>query len=451
MRQSLSLLACALLALPVSQAAGAEGETDSATPAKTPSTNALETRVTRLIEALGADTLKSRTDAERELLDIGPTALDHIPSPETLPTASIREGVRRIRIELERRKAIESLEPSIVTLRGRRPLSEVLAQIRRQTGNRFDVKASTEELAAPIDVDFNRTPFWKALDDVAAKAGLRYATETSELALEKRPSKATRADEEVVDYPGAFRLATTKGMLRPLIGADDKRLLRGAVRIAAEPRLRPLFLHYAARNIHIRSSEGHEYAPFTSAAKYELPLAEGSWLELTFDVVVPADTLPDTVHVEGTIGAYTAAGTEEFVFSDLLAKGVSRRKAGVTVRLQQVKFEPQEDGTRTAQVEMSVVYDVGGPAFESHRTWIYFNGTWLSGKGGVRIAKDPGLNATHQMDGGIVVEYGFSGLKDDPSTYRFHYAAPTLLIDQPLHFSLRHVPVERPKPAVMDK
>jgi hypothetical protein len=445
MRRCLFLLACAVLALPVMQAARADGETAATAPTNPPSKSAFELRVARLINALGADTLKARTEAERELLDIGPAALDHIPSPETLPTASIREGVRRIRIELERRKAVESLEPSVVTLSGKRPLSEVLTQIRRQTGNRFEVKASPEELTAPIEVDFDRTPFWKAVDEVAAQAGLRYATETSELSLEKRRSKATEADEEVIDYPGAFRLATTKGTLRPLIGSDDKRLLRVSVRIAAEPRLRPLFLHYAARNIRIRSVEGREYPPFTSAAKYELPLAEGSWLDLTFDVVVPANALPETVHLEGTIGSYTAAGTEEFVFSDLLAKGVSRRKAGVTVRLQQVKFEPQGDGTKSAQVEMSVVYDVGGPAFESHRTWLYFNGTWLSGKGGTRIAKDPGLNATNQMDGGIVVEYGFSGLKDDPSTYRFHYAAPTLLIDQPLRFTLRHVPVERPK------
>lgn len=447
MRRSLFLLACALVAIPAMPSARAEGETASATPTNAAARSALETRVKRLIEALGASTLKARTDAERELLDLGPPALEHLPSPETLATASIREGVRRIRVELERRKAIESLEPSVVTLSGKRALSDVLAQIRRQTGNRFDVKASAEDLATPIEVDFDRTPFWKAVDEVAAKAGLRYATETSELSLEKRPSKPTEADEEVIDYPGAFRLATSRGSLRPLIGSEDKRLLRVSVRIAAEPRLRPLFLHYAARNIRIRSTEGREYAPFTSAAKYELPLAEGSWLELTFDVVVPANTLPETVHLEGTIGAYTAAGAEEFVFSDLLAKGVARRKAGVTVRLQQVKFEPQDDGTKSAQVEMSVVYDVGGPAFESHRTWIYFNGTWLSGKGSVRIAKDPGLNATNQTDGGIVVEYGFSGLKDDPSAYRFHYAAPTLLIDQPLRFSLRHVPVDRSKPS----
>lgn len=403
----------------------------------------LEVRVSRLVVGLGGDTLKARNDAERELLEIGPSALDHLPPPDEAGSASIKEAVRRIRIELERRKATASLEPARVTLTGRRTLADVLAQFRRQSGNAAAVDLPAEALEKTIEIDFDEAPFWRSLDEVVERSGLRYAAGATGISLQPRGDAPPV--RPIVDYPAAFRIEATKATLRPLLGVDDKKLLRVSARLEAEPRLRPLFIHFAARNVRIRSDEGVEYRPFTKAAKYELPLSEGTGMDLTFDVVVPAADVPKTVHVEGTVSVYAAAGTEEFVFGDLSAKNVSRRRGGVTVRLKEVKFVAAKDGARNAEVEMSVVYDAGGPAFESHRTWIYFNGTWLSGKDGRRIEKDTGLNATNQTDGGITVEYGFSGLKDEPSAYRFHYAAPTLLIDKPLPFRLRHVPVDAPK------
>src|SRR5262249_21742223 len=160
--------------------------------------------------------------------------------------------------------------------------------------------------------------------------------------------------------------------LRPLIGQADRQLLRVRTSLAVEPRLRPLFAHYAARDIRAVCDDGTTLNSFTPEAKYETPMGAGtSWVDFTFDFVVPANDLPKPIRLSGMFKLLTAAGSEEFSFGDLdKAKGVARRRGGVTVTLKEAAFLPDGD-TERARVKMSVVYDSGGPAFESHRSWIF--------------------------------------------------------------------------------
>ena len=95
----------------------------------------LEQEVRRLLKELAGDTRMQRMEAERRLLSLGPKVLPHLPAPELLPSNSVREVVRRIRLELERAAAVDSVRPSLVTLAGTESLEDALAAITRQTGN----------------------------------------------------------------------------------------------------------------------------------------------------------------------------------------------------------------------------------------------------------------------------------------------------------------------------
>ena len=67
------------------------------------------------------------------------------------------------------------MRASAVTLHGDRPLADALAEISRQTGNQLkDVRQQMgQEIGNPqVIANFDKTPFWQALDQTLDQAGL---------------------------------------------------------------------------------------------------------------------------------------------------------------------------------------------------------------------------------------------------------------------------------------
>ena len=117
----------------------------------------------------------------------------------------------------------------------------------------------------------------------------------------------------------------------------------------------------------------------------------------------------------------------------------------MTVRIN--KFELSENQQpRSAKIDVAVSYDTGGPAFESHRTWIFHNLAYLVDSKGKRISRNATFGTALQKNGAVAVEYGFNSLTEPISKYKFVYVAPTLLIDVPLKFSFSDVVVSQKKP-----
>jgi hypothetical protein len=424
----------------------------------------LKRQVERLVEELDADSRESRMAAQRELLRMGPPVLKHLPPPELLPDSAVRGTVRELRLALEEQQARESVRPSHVTLLGEMPLGEALQRIQEQTGNAFD---APELLKRPVQADFRDTPFWTAFDALAAQVGFGWSLAGTSGAIRVQPGDATQARELAVDTSGVYRVAVTSAGLRPIAGRSDERLLRMSVRLTAEPRLRPLFLKYAGRDLEA-SAGGRTLAPFSPDAKKEIPFGEGGKdVRVTWDFRVPTDVevTEASLHARATI--LTAAGREKITFTELeSSEGASRRRGGVTVSLEQVVFRaraagrggearPQGDAPdghapdaaadkpagQSARIRVAVGYDTGGPAFESHRTWIFHNEAWLETAAGRRIEYN-GFTTELQRDGAVAVEYEFDRLKSAAGDYKFVYVAPTLLIEVPVEVKLREIPVE---------
>src|SRR5690606_2578286 len=82
---------------------------------------------------------------------------------------------------------------------------------------------------------------------------------------------------------GPFRLIIRSAEVRPIVGQPDRQLVRLSAFVGLEPRIRPLFVHFAAADI---SATGLE--PWNSAARYELPVGDaGRQAPLQFDFVMP--------------------------------------------------------------------------------------------------------------------------------------------------------------------
>ena len=435
-----------------------------------PSLSGRRAAVGTLIKELGAQTQAERTHAERSLLDLGPEVLAFLPAPELTPSAAVRESVKRIRVQLERRAARESAQASFVLLAGEFSVSEVLKQLTAQTRNRVELGDDARSLASQsVRIDYDNRPFWECLDDIGGRLKLQSLFNAQRGVLQLRPRSPKDHAELVVQRTGPFRLAIHSAELRPIVGNTSVRLLRISGTVRLEPRLRPLFLHFTAADLNARRtdlterrkdgqaqpaeeppSDGQLLKPWNPSASYELPVGDaGRDVPVQFDYEFPQVEANGrggddrwTVNVRGRLAVQLAAGTERIEF-DRTAQtpGVARRRGGVTVRLRDVTFEPLPADQLQAEIKVTVGYDAGGPAFESHRTWMFHNAVYLENETGQRF-EFTDYDTSLQANGAVGVDYRWEKLAGPATRYHFVYEAPTLILDLPLEVKLDAIPVK---------
>jgi hypothetical protein len=405
----------------------------------------LQGNVARLVAQLDAEKRSERAAALQSLLSLGPAILPLLPDDRTAVSPAARDAVAEIRARLERESALATLAASHVTLRGRFPLREILDRVTAQTGNRFDAKAiGAALLGRPFQVDYESQSFWKATDDLCEKAGLSYAPVRKALRLILLPAAEPSGRQELaVAESGPFRMAILSAGLRPSL-SDSPKLLRIHWSLNAEPRLRPLFASIAALQLSagIKSTV---FKPLTPTAKWELSMDEGAEsLRFDSDFEIPATSRSQSVAFRGTFTVEMAAGPERFIFDDLASGRREVHKFGsVTVALQSAEFTPAGGKPGSAKVEISLIYDQGGPAFESYRTWMYHNEAYLETKNGRRLVPQPIISTRRQGDGSVAVEYNFADVQGTPRDFRFVYIAPTLITQSPVEFQFQNIPVAR--------
>lgn len=398
---------------------------------------ALRLEVRKLVQELDADTRTTRLAAERTLLEMGPKILPFLPSAELVGPGA-RESLAKLRFELERRLARESLLPSRVNLGGERTVAAWVEHF-ETTGNALDVsRLSPEILARKVTLPpQDGATFWKALEALKSAAQVRPDERTvrGELTLIPAAGDAPLAE----DLRGAFRTRLTQAVFREGLVADED-LLRLTLELEAEPRLRPLFLKYAGRDVTAGS-----LPPLSPEGKYELLLADGLRpARIQCDFRRPKSDAARTLDIAGRFHVTVAAGSEAIRFTDLepltrkRAIPVSRRRGGVTVAVQKVLVNEAEQELR---LEVRVSYDSGGPAFESHRAWLLHNRAYLELPGGKTLELNAGLDPLDQSDGAQTAAYAFRDVPAPLGEIAFVYVAPTLIIETPVEMKFTGVPL----------
>jgi len=416
----------------------------------------LEREVRQLLADLGAETRAERLAAEKRLLELGPKVLPLLPASELLPTISVRQAVYRIRVELERLQARESVLPSRVTLEGKRSFAETLAEIARQTQNRLDGHLLPETiLNSPVNLQVDSSPFWEVLDRLAAPMKVRYEYDAGIRGLKLAAAKPDGQPPETrASYAGAFRVTALSaerirrdgGKRQTILPKDD--LARVTILLMPEPRLRPLFLQFAMSDIACRAADKSVLQAFSPEASYELALGEGGGLtRLHLDYVLPKEETAGSLDLNGKLYCTTAAGHELIRFTSLDkarqpgGANVARRRGGVTVTLNCVRTQASSPGKQNVDIQVTVSYDAGGPAFESHQRWILHNEVFLEDRDGKRVNLNGGSETSLLGENGTGIEYHFVDLDGDLADYSFVYVAPTLIVDVPIEFEIQSVPV----------
>jgi len=217
-----------------------------------------------------------------------------------------------------------------------------------------------------------------------------------------------------------------------------------------EPRMRPLFLQFAANDISAQLATGFALKAFSPDASYELPLGEGGLSRIQVEYLLP-DTVPvSALKLKGKLQCMTAAGNETIRFTDLAdiqdgrAANIARRRGGVTLTLNRVRTSRPSPRKTDVRIQVTVAYDAGGPAFESHQAWMLHNEVFLEDPAGGRMRLNGGIDTKGQGDGGLAIEYHFANLPDPFPNDAFVYVVPTLIIDVPIEFEIQSALVKKP-------
>jgi hypothetical protein len=295
-----------------------------------------------------------------------------------------------------------------------------------------------------LSIKWDHTLFWECLDEVCQRCDLDWIFAKDDAAIRLTPHRAAEAADLGVQRTGSFRLAVTNTEVRPVIGNDNDRLLRVTGHLSIEPRLRPLFLSMQATNIHATSDTDQLLANWNPDAKYEFPVGDGGRdVPVQWDFLLPVGKDAKSVSVRGLLKCEIAAATERVVFDQKsLTRGTIRRRGGVSVRLRRVTFNSDDPDEPAADIGVVVSYDTGGPAFESHRSWIFHNAAYLETKTATRTDFTD-FETTQQADGAIAVDYRFKKLPAPVEQCVFVYEAPTLLISVPVEIDVEGLRIKK--------
>lgn len=399
-------------------------------------TSALAERVSRLVVDLNAPEKARRDEAERQLLDLHPAALELLPELDDRMPAETRLRLARVRNQFEQRAARASLEARTVTLDAHQmPLADVLKTLQEQTGNRvFDFRPGfgQQAAAAMLDLKLDKAPFFQALDTILDQAGLTiypYSGEAGIALVARSPNHRPRS--QGASYAGAFRVAATEIIARRDLRDTGDDALQLQLEIAWEPRLRPIVLLQSTDEVAAVDDRGTTLQSTRQGSEIEIPVSEGSMaVESPLHFALPSRQATRIARLKGRFSVLLPGREETFRFEKLApgAKGEAR-KAGVTVALEDVRRN-----NLVWEVRLRIIFDEASGALESHRGWVFNNPAELVTPDGQSVSY-AGLETTRQTPTEVGVAYLFT-LDGDIAGHTLVYKTPGVVMKVPLEYEL---------------
>jgi hypothetical protein len=408
-----------------------------------PAAEELKSDVRRLVRQLDASQLAQREAAEAELLKRGPVILELLPQPSDRQSAEVQQRLGRVRQKLQQQAADDAARPSLITLHGdAMPLSKVIEALQRQSGNTIvDSRGRLGQPAAdpPLKLNFDKTPFWKALDQVVDQAGLEIYPFGEKAAIhvtalpDRSPSASRLARASRICYSGPFRFEPVSVAARRELRQGESSLVLN-VETAWEPRLRIIGLTQRMADVTAVDEDGNPLPVADDEAQLDIPTtSEASAVKLDLPLQLPARDVHRIASLKGKLLAMIPGKIETFRFDKLAkAKNVEKRIAGVTVTLEQVA-----KNNDAWELRMSVHFDDAGDALESHRTWIFNNDAHLEGPDGKPIAYDT-FETIAQEKNEVGIAYLFN--TDQPlDKLTFVYKTPGTIVNSGFNYELKNI------------
>jgi hypothetical protein len=401
---------------------------------------AVRLQVVRLVRELDDDQLDRREAAERGLIALGPDVLDLLPPVTRRTSAEAKVRLERIRRALEQAAAEAAAQASVVTLSGTMLLSEAFAAVEKQTGNKivdWRKRFHQQQGDPQVTVDFAKTPFWAALDDLLDQARMtvyNFGGEPGAVTVIARTQEEfTRVGRAT--YSGLFRFEGTRLQAIRDLRNPANQSLRLSMEVAWEPRISPIVLQVPLDSLEAIDDQGNQLTIDDRRSRFEVPVESNiSASELVVPLALPPRTVQSIGSLKGTLWALVPGAVEAFEFGDLQnARSVQQRRAGVTVILDQVRRNAD-----LHEVRIRVQFDKAQNALESHRGWIYNNDAYLLDSDGNRV-EHAGLQATRQAETEVGVAYLLEDIEGGLEGCKFVYKTPAAIVKMPVKYELKDI------------
>lgn len=424
------------------------GKVNPATSSDTAATQ-LAAKVAGLIKQLDAANLAEREAAERELVALGPEALDVLPRGTTKLSAEVKQRLTRVRQQLELAFAKTAAKASPITIaEGEYPLSKILWELTKQ-GNCPLVDARRESNSDATDpnvrVGFDKMPFWQALDKTldAADASLAIREPRGEVPLQlavipKLPGHPSR--EKGAVYRGPLRFEIPSVDIKRDGNSPSSDLLRVVFETAWEPRLHPISLTLAASDLSAVDDRDRELRVATPMAQWATSSIGGQGsIRFTLPFVLP-DSESKSFKLKGKLAALLSGANVIFRFERLggaRPAAVALQKIGdATVRVESFRRHNDE-----WHIRVRVVYDNPQEAVQSHFDWLYKSRAVLVD--GMETRQPAEYDAQAAEDG-VIATYAFKAKANDkPGEITIHYTTPAVIMTMPFDFEFAATPIPR--------
>ncbi|MCS7237772.1 MAG: hypothetical protein NZ899_05810 [Thermoguttaceae bacterium] len=372
----------------------------------------LKAKVAALVARLSAPALEDREEAERQLLELGPQALDVLRESEELSSPEARLRLERVRRQLEIRLASRAIEGASVNVPAGVSVWQAVKEIENQTANRIVFETlEAEQLAKRVVVPGSALPkyFWPLLDRLAEACGLEVTSAPKESAVLLRLASPTFVDKigasrNYVSYAGPLRcrvLQCLKSDRGSTPGDPQDLLVR--LQLLWEPRIRPIVFYWVGGMFRGRDARGRELHAAAGEGTREVPaLATQCGIEILARLELPAvDEVERLGGLEGRVVAVVAGEAIPVRFPLAQLCPQLQRIGDATVVLQNINAT----NTQTA-ISLRVVYGQAYTAFESHRAWFYQFRPWLALPGG-KIVPPTAIEPQIQRENEVALVFRF--------------------------------------------
>ncbi len=399
----------------------------------------LQLEVRRLVRQLDDDSLENRQAAEKALVELGPDVLKLLPPVTRNTSAEVKVRLDRVRKALETAAAEAAAEASTFTLEGEMPLSEALAELEKQTGNKvmdFRGQFGQQRTDPNITADFDETPFWIALDQLLDQAKMTVynfsGREGVVAIIGRNETERDRADRGT--YSGLFRFEGVAVHARRDLRNPQNHSLKLEVELTWEPRLTPIVLQVALPEQRAIADTGDVIEVDSRQSRLEIPVESSiAAAEVQVPLMLPDRSVGKLASLKGKLFALVPGRMETFEFGDLEdAKAVEQQKAGVTVILEQVR-----KNVDLYDMRVRVRFEKAENALESHRGWIYNNEAYLLDPEGEKI-DNVGLQTYRQDANEVGVGYLFDR-EDGLKGCKLVYKTPVLIMRMPVEYELKDI------------
>ena len=400
--------------------------------AKTPE---LGSQVRKLVRQLDANDQADRDAAEKELAALGPKVLDYLPRITSRTPAEVKVRLGRVTRELEDALVKATTKPTKVTLKGKMTLQAALAALEEQSGNKV-VNVGDREVE--VEVDFEDVTYWKAIDQLLDQAGLTLnpfgGAEHALTAMARPEGQLDR--HGMAAYSELFRFEVTNIQAVRDLRNPTADAVRIRTEISWEPRLTPISIALPFGSVEATGDDGEVLTvtnPEGQVQRRGQPDAYSVEMDVPFSL--PSRSVAKVASLKGEIVAIVPGRVETFEFSDLPdADNDEVKKAGVTVTLENMRKNQQAH-----EIRVRIRFDESNNALESHRNWITSNEAFvITAK---EIKEDNlGFEIVGVDDNEVVLVYRFI-FDDDPSSYKFVYRTPALMVRMPVKYELKDIPL----------